>query len=113
MSASNSNSFRCSICRDEYSDDNNSSSNIINLCTDKCHEGLCIQCAKDYISHKILSSKLGHMPLMYCPSVHKDNKRRVLNYNEYSKFIQPELLNILEKNSKYTTHNCSYHHRHH
>ena len=112
MSASNSNSFRCSICRDEYLDDSSSSNDIINLCADKCHEGLCIQCAKDYISHKILSSKLGHMPLMYCPSVHKDNKRRVLNYNEYSKFIQPELLNILEKNSKYTTHHYSYYHYH-
>ena len=85
---------QCNVCRDNFIQDD-----VINMCSDKSHESLCYQCAKDYINHKILSNKTGMLSLMYCPSTHSDGKRRILNYIEYSKFTSPELLNALEKNS--------------
>ena len=54
---------QCGICRDFFIQDD-----LINMCSDKSHESLCYSCGKDYISHKILSNKIGYQSLMYCPS---------------------------------------------
>lgn len=68
----------CVVCYD-------GSEKLLNFCTDdKCIDKTCENCMDGYITSNITQSHTGFCPTIFCPCIHADKKKKLLNFKKWS-----------------------------